>query len=76
MNILQTGKARVSALLAVVVGTFSAGSYAALPAVVGTELTSVQTDALAAIDLVWPVVMAVLGGFIIMKIVKRGANKI
>ena len=59
-----------------VLGAVSQGANAALPAVVGTELTTVQTDALAAIDLVWPVVMAVLGGFIILKIVKRAANKI
>ena len=51
-------------------------SFAALPAVVGTTLTDIQTDALAAIDLVWPVVLAVLAGFVIMKIVKRGVNKV
>ena len=50
--------------------------HAALPAVVGTTLTEIQTDALAAIDLVWPVLLAVLGGFILIKIVKRASNKI
>lgn len=55
-----------------------ASSFAAadLPAVVGTSLTTVQTDALAAIDLVWPVVMAVLGGFVVLKIVKRAVSKV
>ena len=50
--------------------------FAALPAVGSTALTDIQTDALAAIDLVWPVLLAVLGGFILIKIVKRASNKI
>ena len=50
--------------------------FAALPAVIGTTLTEIQTDALAAIDLVWPVLLAVLGGFVLIKIVKRASNKI
>ena len=51
-------------------------SFAAVPAVVGTTLDTIQTDALAVIDLVWPVVLAVVGGFILLKVVKRGVNKI
>jgi len=48
---------------------------AAVPAVIGTTITGVQTDALAVIDLVWPFVLAILGGFILFKIVKRAMNK-
>ena len=55
-------------------GAFPA--FAALPAVVGTTLTDIQTDALAAIDLVWPVMLVVLGAFVVMKVVKRAASKV
>ncbi|MDD4972612.1 MAG: hypothetical protein PHT07_24535 [Paludibacter sp.] len=50
--------------------------FAALPAVVGTTLTAVQTDGLALIDLIWPVVGAITGGFILFKLFKRGASKV
>ncbi len=69
-------KNRASALLALVVGMVAAPTFAALPAVIGTEITAMQTDALAAIDLVWPFLLAVLGGFVILKIVKRVINKV
>ena len=55
---------------------FAAPALAAVPAVVGTTLTEIQTDALAVIDLVWPVVLAIMGGFILIKLVKRGGSKI
>ncbi|MGZ6005444.1 MAG: major coat protein [Candidatus Saccharimonadales bacterium] len=51
-------------------------AQAALPAVVGTTITGIQTDGLALIDLVWPVVGAIIGGFILIKLFKRGASKI
>lgn len=51
-------------------------SYAALPAVVSTTLTDIQTDALAAIDLVWPVLLAVMAAFIVIKVVKRAGSKV
>lgn len=54
------------------VGTASAE----LPAVVGTTLSGIQEDAMAAIDLVWPIMLAVFGGLLLMKLVKRAANKI
>ena len=59
-------------LLALLTQTASA----ALPAVVGTTLTEIQNDALALIDLLWPVILAVMGAFILIKLVKRGGNKI
>lgn len=69
-------KKKLATLTAGTLGVFSATSYAALPAVVGTELTTIQTDSLAAIDLVWPVLMAIIGGFVIIKIVKRAVSKL
>ena len=55
---------------------FATPTLAAIPAVVGTTLTEIQTDALALIDLIWPVVLAIMGGFILIKLAKRGGNKI
>lgn len=57
-------------------GLASFGASADVPAVVGTTITGLQTDALAAIDLVWPFALAVVGGFIVLKIVKRALNKV
>lgn len=50
-------------------------AQAALNAGVATAFTSLQTDALALIDLIWPVVTAVTVGFIIIGLFKKGANK-
>ena len=62
--------------LAMLCVAFMGPVSAAVPAVVGTTLTEIQTDALAVIDLVWPVVLAIMGGFILIKLVKRGGSKI
>ncbi len=51
-------------------------ALADVPAVVGTTLTAIQTDALAMIDLVWPVVGSILGAFILLKLFKRAGNKV
>lgn len=51
-------------------------AMAELPAVVGTTLTGLQTDGTALIALVWPVVGTIVGGFILIKLFKRGASKI
>jgi hypothetical protein len=48
---------------------------AALNAGVSTAFTNLQSDALALIDLIWPVVTAVTVGFIIIGLFKKGANK-
>ena len=58
------------------IAVLTQSAHAALPAVVGTTLTEIQTDALALIDLLWPVILAVMGAFILIKLVKRGGNKI
>lgn len=68
---------KMALLGALVVATLATAvpAHAALPAIVGTSIGTIQTDALAAIDLVWPLVMAILGGMVILKIVKRVVNK-
>jgi hypothetical protein len=50
-------------------------AQAALNAGVATAFTALQTDALALIDLIWPVVTAVTVGFIIIGLFKKGAGK-
>ena len=49
---------------------------AALSTEIGTGLTAIQTDALALVDLVWPVVIAVTGAFIVFKLFRRGVSKV
>ena len=49
---------------------------AAVPIAASTALTDLQTDAIAMIDLVWPVVAAVTIAFILIKLFRRGANKV
>jgi len=67
--------ALISGLVALAV--FSIGSAeAALSTAIGTTLTAIQTDGLALVDLVWPVVGAITGAFILFKLFKRGASKV
>jgi hypothetical protein len=49
---------------------------AALSAAISGTLTGIQTDGLALVDLVWPVVGAITGAFILFKLFKRGTSKI
>ena len=49
---------------------------AALPVVVGTTLTDIQTDGLALINLLWPVIGVLTGAFVLIRIFKRGSSKL
>jgi predicted permease len=51
-------------------------AFAALPAIVGATLTGIQEDGLSLADLVWPVLLALLGATILMKLSKRFGNKV
>jgi len=53
-----------------------ATSEAALNAAVGTAFTTLQTDILALIDMVWPVMIAVTVAFIILRLFPRAANSV
>lgn len=55
--------------------TASAASLAELPSAATGAFTAVQTDALALIDLAWPVAVAVTGGFIILGLFKKAARR-
>ena len=70
----KCGKAAAAVVGTTVVGIGSA--VAAIPAIVGTTLTGVQTDGLAMIDLVWPVVVVIFGGMLLINIFKRAGSKI
>jgi hypothetical protein len=49
---------------------------AELPAGVDLAISSIQTDALAMVDLAWPVVSAIAIAFILFKIFKRVIAKV
>jgi hypothetical protein len=61
----------------VVVGSLAGigAANATLNAGVATGFTSLQTDALALVDLVWPVTIAVTVAFIILSLFKKAASK-
>lgn len=75
MKSIRAFGARMVAGIAGAVGLVGA-AQAEVPAAVGTTLTSVQTDALAVIDLVWPVVLTVIGAFLLLKVTKRALSKV
>ncbi len=51
-------------------------SFAEVPAAVGTGLTALQSDALDVINLVWPIVITIVGALILIKLFKRASSKI
>jgi len=65
--------ARLAAFSAAAVG---GSAFAALPAGVSTGLTSIQTDGLALVDLIWPVVIAFVSAAIVLKLFKRFSSKL
>lgn len=70
-------RVRVFGGIGAVAGSLLAGAaLAEVPAVVGTTITGLQTDALAMVDLMWPFVLAVAGGILLIKIGKRVINKV
>jgi hypothetical protein len=69
-------KTRLLAFVTVVSAAASGPAFAELPTGATTAFTAVQADALALIDLAWPAVIAVVTGFIILKLFKKAANKV
>ena len=69
-------KTRLLAFVTVVSAAASGSAVAALPTGATTAFDEVKTDALALIDLAWPAVIAVVTGFIILKLFKKAANKV
>jgi hypothetical protein len=65
-------KAAVFAALAL---TASASAFAELPTAVTGAFTTVKTDGEAMIDAGWPILVAITGGIILMKLFKRVVGK-
>lgn len=61
--------------VAVVGSAASVAAHAELPAAATTAFTTIQTDGLALVDLAWPVMIAVTGGFILLGLFKKAAKK-
>jgi hypothetical protein len=70
MKLLRKGLV-VSSLFGV-----SLSASAALPAAATDAFTTLQTDGLALINAAWPVVGAIVVGFVLIKLFRRAANKV
>lgn len=61
-----------AAVLTAVLSVFAmASAHAELPAAAAGAFTATQTDGLALIDLAWPVMAAIVGGFVLLRLAKR-----
>ena len=69
-----SGKAK--ALVAAGVLSVSTGASAALPTGATDALTSIQTDGSALIDAGWPIVVAITGGMILIKLFKKVVGRV
>lgn len=61
---------------AAVLGATIGAAHAELPAVIGTEFAKVQANGLALADLVWPILLALFGAVLLMKLAKRFGSKV
>jgi len=75
MNYLRKTVAYLAGIAAGALG-ISGTASAALSTEVGTAITALTTDALALVDLIWPMVATVSVAFVIFKLYKRGINKV
>lgn len=66
-------KSKVALVVSSVV--IATAAHAELPAAVGTSLTALQTDAGSLMTLLYPVMIAITGAFIIFGLVKKGMKK-
>ncbi len=73
---LKYVKSAAVALFGALAFVAAAPSFAALDPSVATGLTGIQTDATSLNALIVPVVIAILGMLIVVKLIKRFGNKI
>jgi len=73
-NIVKRFGAKIATGTALVIG--SASAMAELPASIAVGLETVKADSFEMADLMWPVVIAVFGSFLLFKLFKRFGNKI
>jgi hypothetical protein len=65
-------------LLSISMGLLLSGDVfaaAALPTELTAEITQIKEDAAEIIKQLWPIITTVTGGFILIKLFKKGANK-
>lgn len=55
--------------------TASGAAVAAVPAAATDAITTIQTDGLAIINAVWPVLAAITGGLVLMKLFKKAVSR-
>lgn len=70
----KTMKSKAAAFAAFAL-TASASAFAELPTAVTGAFTSVKTDGESMIEAGWPILLAVTGGIILMKLFKRVIGK-
>lgn len=63
----------LASVLFMVLGVVS-GAFAALPGAATGAFTTLQTDALALVDLAWPAAIAITVAFIILRLFKKAAG--
>lgn len=57
------------------IGGITMSAHAALPTAVDTAFTDFQANATALLDKGWPLLIAVFGGMVLMKLFKKVGNK-
>lgn len=71
---MQNIKTRAAVAATLAMGAF-ASAHAALPTAVDTAFTDFQANATALLDKGWPLLIAVFGGMVLMKLFKKVGNK-
>ena len=72
---MKTMKMKAAALVASMIALTGTAS-AAIPTEATTAITGIQTDGEAMIAAGWPVVAALVGGFILIKLFKKVMGKV
>lgn len=67
----KSAKAKTASIFLALSVACVGSAHAALPTEVETMFTQVQTDGEAAIAKMWPLMLAITGGFIIVGLVRR-----
>lgn len=73
---LRNTAARVRAGLAGTALVLGTAAHAALPTEATTAFTTLKTDSESLIAAAWPVVAAVVVGFVLLSLFKRAASKV
>jgi hypothetical protein len=75
-NALFNAKTKVSVVALTAASLVTTQAHADLPAGATAAITAIGTDGLAIIDAIWVPLAAIVGGFIVIKLFKRGTSKI